>query len=367
MRGKISFAGPWITQKEIDYVNDAVVNGWYENFSIHIEKLQKSVCEYLGRKYAIATHCCTHALHLACAASGFKSGDEIICPDFSWVATAYAISYTGAKPVFVDIDSDSWCIDPEKIREAITEKTRGIMLVHTFGHPCRMDEIMEIAKENDLKVIEDAAPSMGSNFKGQKTGTFGDAGCFSFQGAKIAVSGEGGVMVTDDKQLYEKATLLASMGRTDSNAVFWSDMLGYQYTMPNLTAALALAQVERIDELVEKKREIFNWYQKRLNGNSDIKLISECKDCYCNYCYPSILLGKRLQTRRDEIIKKLKEKNIHARPGFPQMSKFPVYEERYENPQAMRAWMRGVSLPSAANLTEEDIEFTCETLKELIR
>ncbi|MFA5948311.1 MAG: DegT/DnrJ/EryC1/StrS family aminotransferase [Candidatus Gracilibacteria bacterium] len=366
MTKKISFAGPWITQKEIDYVTDAAKNGWYENFDMHTKKLEQRIQDYLGVKYAIATHCCTLALHLATASLGLKEGDEVICTDFSWVATAYAISYTGATPVFVDIDPDSWCIDPEAIKKAITDKTKAIMLVHSFGYPAQMDEIMEIAKEHNLYVIEDAAPALGAEFKGQKVGTFGDFGCFSFQGAKIAASGEGGVIVTNNKDLYEKAKLLASMGRTDSKATFWSDMLGYQYTIANLTAALALAQVERIDELVEKKRQIFNWYYNRLCNVKGIKIIKEKENCKSNYCYPSILLEDRILISRDEILKKLKEINIHCRPGFPRMSQFPVLEQRFSNPEAKKVEKRGISLASAANLTEEDVAFVCDSLLKII-
>ena len=367
MYKKISFAGPWITQKEIDYVVDATKNGWYETYDLYTKKLEKAVTSYLGVKYGIATHCCTLALHLATAALGLKDGDEVICTDFSWIATAYAISYTGAKPVFVDIDPDSWCIDPQAVKKAITAKTKAIMLVHSFGHPAQMDEIMQIAKKYNLRTIEDAAPSLGAEFKGQKTGTFADIGCFSFQGAKIAVSGEGGIFVTNDEDIYKKALLLASMGRTDSKAVFWSDMLGYQYTIANLTAALALAQVERIDELVAKKREIFEWYYERLKDVRGIKIIKEKKDCKSNYCYPSILLQDSVSLLRDEVLMKLKALNIHCRPGFPRMSSFPVFEQRFLNPEAERVEKRGISLASAGNLTQSDVNFVCDSLLEIIK
>lgn len=366
MNKKISFAGPWITQKEIDYVVDATKNGWYETYDIHTKKLEKTVADYLGVKYAIATHCCTVALHLATASLGLKTGDEVVCTDFSWVATAYSIAYTGAKPVFVDIDPDSWCIDPKAIRKAITNKTKAIMLVHCFGHPAQMDEIMEIANEHDLRVIEDAAPALGSRFKGKKTGTFGDFGCFSFQGAKLTASGEGGIIVTNNEELYKKASLIASMGRTDSKAIFWSDMLGYQYTIANLTAALALAQVERIDELIAKKRQIFTWYYERLKDMKGIKIIKEKKDCKSNYCYPSILLEDNISISRDDVLKKLKDLNIHCRPGFPRMSRFPVFEQRFPNPEAEKVEKRGISLASAANLTEGDVDFVCSSLIRML-
>jgi perosamine synthetase len=365
---KIAFAGPWITKKELAYVKDGVVNGFYATYDRHIKKLEKTVCEYLGVKYAIATHCCTVALHLACVALDFKEGDEIICTDFSWIATAYAISYTGATPVFVDIDPKTWCIDPKAIERAITKKTKGIMLVHTFGHPADMDAIMAIAKKHKLKVVEDAAPALGSIYKGKKTGTFGDIGCFSFQGAKIAVSGEGGILVTNDEELYHRAKLLANMGRTDRNAVFWSDMLGFQYTIANLTASLALAQVERIEELVEHKRQIYRWYREELDGVEEIDVLEEQPGCRSNYTYPSVFLPNHTRKQRDGIVAGLKDLNVHSRPAFPRMSEFPLYAPpRFDNPVATSVAAQGISLPAAHNMTRRDVRFAARAFKKLVQ
>ncbi len=364
---KISFAGPSITKKELAYVIDGTKHGFYETYDQHAKKLEKAMCDYIGVRYGIATHCCTVALHLACASLNLKRGDEVICTDFSWIATAYAISYTGATPIFVDIDPDTWCIDPLAIEKAITKKTKAIMAVHTFGHPADMDKIMRMAKKYKLAVIEDAAPALGAKYKGRSVGTFGDIACFSFQGAKIAVSGEGGIFLTNHKNLYERAKLLSSMGRTDSQALFWSDMLGYQYTIANLTAALALAQVERIDELVAKKRQIFTWYYERLSDIRGLQLIKEKPGCFSNYCYPSLLLGSEIKINRDMILQKFKKLNIHARPGFPRMSRFPVFPKpRFANPIAEMVEKRGISLPAAANLNEKDVDFVCHVLKHYI-
>lgn len=365
---KIAFAGPWVTKKELAYVKDGVVNGFYETYDQHTKKLEKTVCDYLGVKYGLATHCCTLALHLACATLDFKPGDEIICTDVSWVATAYAISYTGATPVFVDVDPKTWCIDPVAIEKAITPNTKAIMLVHCFGHPADMDAIMAIANKHNLKVIEDAAPSLGSTYKGKKTGTFGDIGCFSFQGAKIAVSGEGGILVTNDESLYKRALLLASMGRTDSKAVFWSDMLGFQYTIANLTAAMALAQVERIEELVARKRQIYQWYREELEGVKGIELLVEQPECRSNYTYPSLFLPTHTREQRDAILAGFKALNIHARPAFPRMSEFPLYAPpRFPNPVATAVAAQGISLPAAGNLTERNIRFVAKALKKLVK
>lgn len=364
-RKKISFAGPWITQKEVDAVVDATWNGFYENYDRHTKRLEKTVAQYLPVRHALATHCCTVALHTAATALGLGPGDEVIVPDISWVATAHSVAYTGATCVFVDVDPDTWCIDPATIERAITPRTKAIMLVHTFGHPARMDAIMDLARRHGLRVIEDAAPALGAEFKERKCGTFGDISCFSFQGAKLTVSGEGGILCTDDNELIERARLIASMGRTDSQAVFWSDEIGHQYTIANLTAALACAQVERIDELLIKKRQIFNWYDARLGAVRGFKLIREQPDCRSNYCYPSLLLDDSVTVDRDWVVLRLKELNVHCRPAFPRMSRFPMYRQLFENPVATKVEKRGISLPSAANLTEDDIAFVCDSLLAL--
>ncbi len=193
MEKKISFAGPWITQREIDYVAKAAKDGWYETYDKYMKEFEEEVKSYLGVKYAIGTHCCTQALHLSAIALGLKKGDEVIVTDHSWVATAHAIAYTGAECVFVDIVPETLCIDPKAIRRAITKKTKAIMIVHNFGIPADMDEILSIAREHHLYVIEDAAPALGAVYKGKKCGSLGDIGCISFQGAKIAAASDGAV------------------------------------------------------------------------------------------------------------------------------------------------------------------------------
>ena len=366
MDHKISFAGPSITDREVSYVLDAVQHGWYDNYDGYVTRLEKAFTDYVGVRHAIATHCCTVALHLAAASLGLGPGDEVIVTDFSWVATAYAVAYTGATCVFADIDPDTWTLDPECVRRAITPKTKAIMLVHTFGHPADMDGIMAVALEYGLKVIEDAAPAVGAQYHGQPVGSFGDIACFSFQGAKMCVCGEGGVLLTDDDRLYEKAKLLSSMGRTDSQAVFWSDFIGYQYTMGNLHASLALAQLERADELMEKKRALFEGYYGRLRDVKGIKIVREKEGCRSNYCYPSILLLDHTRKQRDAVVKGLKASNIHARPAFPRMSRFPAFEARFPNPVATMVEEKGISLPSAANMTDADVQAVCEVLVKLL-
>lgn len=362
---KISFAGPSITRKEIKYVLDAVKNGWYSTFDKDIRKLETTIAKYVGVKYALAGFCATHSLHLACLVCGFKKGDEVICTDFSWAATAHVIAYTGATPVFVDIDPNTWCISPRAIEKAITKKTKGIMIVHSFGIPCDMKAIMKIAKKYKLKVIEDAAPSLGSLYKGKKVGGIGDVGCISFHGAKIAVGGEGGMFLTNNKKMYDEAILLSNMGRTDSEANFWCDELGYEYQMANITASLITAQVERIEELVKIKRRIWERYNFNLKDCKDLKLLKENKGDRANYCYPAVMiLNEKID--RDKLINFLKKYNVHGRAAFPRMSLFPMYKARYSNPVATKVMYKGFNLPSAANLTNKDIDFVCKLILKYV-
>lgn len=362
---KISFAGPSITDKEVRYVVDGVKHGFYQTFDKHIKKLEEAMMAYIGTKYALAGFCATHCMHLACLTCGFTKGDEVIVTDFSWAATAHVIAWVGATPVFVDIDPTSWCIDPAAIERAVTKKTKGIMLVHTFGMPANMDAIMKIARKYKLKVIEDAAPAMGSIYKGKKVGGIGDVGCISFHGAKIAASGEGGMFLTNSKSMREQAYLLSNMGRTDRLANFWCDTMGYEYQMANVTAALALAQVERIEELVAMKRRIFDWYWERLSGVPQITLLREKPGMRSNYAYPAVIINNK-KIDRNALVAKLKEYNIHAREAFPRMSLFPMYKARFANPVATDVAKYGMNLPSAFDLTEKDVDFVCEVLKFLL-
>ena len=363
---KISFAGPSITKKELTYVVDGVKNGFYQTFDKHVKKLEAAMSSYVGTTYALAGFCATHSMHLACLVCGFGKGDEVIVTDFSWAATAHVIQWTGATPVFVDIDPLTWCIDPKAIENAITKKTKGIMLVHTFGMPANMDEIMRISRKYKLKVIEDAAPALGSIYKGKKVGSIGDVGCVSFHGAKIAVSGEGGMFLTNNKKMLDQAYLLSNMGRTDSKANFWCDTMGYEYQMANVVASLALAQVERIEDLVKMKRRIHTWYWERLHDWKEITLLKELDGMRSNYAYPAVMLNTK-KISRNSLIRKLREYNIHAREAFPRMSLFPMYTARFSNPVATKVARDGFNLPSAFDITEKDVEFVCKVLKTILR
>jgi perosamine synthetase len=283
------------------------------------------------------------------------------------VASALPINYVGAKAVFVDVERDTWCMSPKAIRKAITERTKAIVVVHWNGIPANMQEITRIADEYNLYIIEDAAPSLGAEYNGKKIGTIGDIGCFSFQGAKVAIGGQGGALVTNNKKLYEKAKILASYGRTDSQATYWSDYVGWNYLMPNLPAALALSQVSRLDELVEKKRDIFKLYNHNLKDlRKKVILAHESEGSRATYCYPALLLKESVDISRNEFIRLLNNKNIDCRVAQPRISKMPMFIEGSSNNNSQTIEDRGVILPGAFNLTKKDVVFVCENIKHIL-
>jgi perosamine synthetase len=357
-------AGPSITQKEIAYVTDAISNGHGEMCNYYIKKFEKSFAEYIGVKHALATSSCTGALHLALVALGIGKGYEVIVPDMSWIATASSIIYTGAKPVFVDIMSDSWCIDPEEIKLKITARTKVIIPVHLYGQPCLMEEIMNIANTFGLKVIEDAAPSVGAEFMGRKTGSFGDVGCFSFQGAKILSTGEGGMLVTNNTDLFEDIKQLSEHGRSGSG--FDITSIGYKYKMSNLQAAMGLAQLERIDELIWRKKQIYEWYYGEL-GNIEGLLLNKQKTDDENpiYWMTSIVLQKDFGISRDEVMLELKKNNIDSRPFFPLMSSFRMFR-KCDNFIAEFVGKNGINLPSGHNITHDEVMYICKYVKTIL-
>jgi perosamine synthetase len=238
------------------------------------------------------------------------------------------------------------------------------MPVHLYGHPANMNEIQDIAQEKNLLVLEDAAPSLGAEYNGQKTGSFGHASAFSFQGAKIATSGEGGIFLTNDSSLYENVSKLGDHGRSLTKPL-WNDEIGYKYKMSNIQAALGLAQLERIDELVDKKRKIFKWYSERLASISGIQLNSEKTNCKNIYWMTTIVLDKSFNISRDDFIRKLKEWNIDSRPAFYPLSHMPMFETVH-NPNAEHLSQNGINLPSGHNLTEDDIDYICTVIKNIL-
>ena len=357
-------AGPSITEKEITYVTDAITNGHGEMCAYYIKKFEKSFAEYIGVQHALTTSSCTGALHLALVALGIGEGDEVIVPDMSWIATASAVVYTGATPVFVDILPDSWCIDPVEVKKHITKNTKAIIPVHLYGQPCLMYEIMDIAEKYGLKIVEDAAPSVGAEYEYKKTGSFGDIGCFSFQGAKMLSTGEGGMLVTNDTALYHKVKHFAEHGR-ESTGFEISD-IGFKYKMSNLQAAMGLAQLERVEDLIAKRKQIYDWYCNELDGIDGLMLNK--KDTVGEksiYWMTSIVLNKDFGITRNELMGRLKDKEIDTRPFFPSMSSFKMFKGT-SNKFAHYIGSNGVNLPSSHNITKEEVGYVCDSIKSIL-
>jgi perosamine synthetase len=360
---QILTSGPSISHKEISYVSDAVRNGWNLSWSKYINEFENRFAEYVGTKYAISTSSGTGAIHLSLLAMGIKEGDEAILPDLCWVAAPSAVTYCRARPVFADIDEKTWCLDPKSVEERITDATKVIIPVHTYGYPCDMGSINKIAKENGIFVLEDAAPSAGSMYKGRKTGSLGDIAAFSFQGAKILVTGEGGMIVTDNKEFYERAKFLGDHGR-DPKITFWINEIGYKYKMSNIQAALGLAQLERNDGFVEKKRKIFDWYFSRLHDIDGIDFVEEKDGVKTNHWMISVVLSG-FPGKRDYLMSKLKEHDIDTRPFFHPNTKFSFFA-KYSNPISYYISENGINLPSSVNLTEDDIDFVSDKIRKAL-
>ena len=362
---EILTAGPSISNREINYVRDAVTNGWNYQHSDYITRFENSFAEYIGSKYAMATSSCSGALHLALLALGIGPGDEVIVPDVTWVATASAVMYTGAKPVFADINVDDWTINPDSIKSLINKKTKAIMPVHLYGYGANMARIMEISLVNNLHVVEDAAPAIGTEIDMKRAGTFGDFGCFSFQGAKLLVTGEGGMLVTDDEDLYKRAKKIQDHGRKPGT--FWIDEIGHKYKMSNVTAALGLAQIERAENLIFRKRRMNRWYTDSLSDIESITFQSESPGtrsiCWMN----SFTLKDDLIISRDELISSLKKDGIDSRPVFPAISQYPIWKyDATIQPNANKIGATGINLPSGVLLSQSAIEKVCMSIRKAI-
>lgn len=360
-------AGPTISAREASYALDAARYGWNNQWNKYLKRFEQTFADYLGVKHAISTSSCTGALHVSLAALGIGPGDEVIVPDLTWVATANAIAYMGATPVFADVQLDSWCIDPNSFESLITERTRAVIPVHLYGHPAQMGPIVEIARRHNLRVIEDAAPAIGAEYDGRKAGTFGDFAAFSFQGAKLAVTGEGGMLVTNDDELYERAYAIWDQGR-DPDRMFWIIQHGLKYKMSNIQAAIGLGQIERADDLVEAKRRIFSWYQENLRGVSQVSVSHEAPWARSIYWMTSILLDQRARVSRDEMRDALKRRNIDTRPVFPVISQYPIWGRPLQQPQPNAALVaaQGINLPSGHRLKREQVEYICCSIKDVL-
>lgn len=369
---KIPVAGPSITQHEINYVRDAVQNAWYQNANIYNEKFEKAFAEYLGAKHVMALPSCTSAIHLSLLALGIGPGDEVIVPEITWIATSAPINYVGATPVFADIESKTWCLSPDSFEKSITSKTKAVIPVDLYGNMPEFDQINKIASKYGITVIEDAAEAIGSEYRGKKAGTLGHLGVFSFHGSKTLTTGEGGMLVTNDKKLFERALVLRDHGRHPGDFMFFNHEVGYKYKMSSMQAALGLAQLERVEELVDKKREIFSWYFSELNSIPGVIFNFENSHTKNSYWMTTAVFNEEIGITKEDIIAESEKYNISLRPFFYPLSSLPAYSNKdvnkfkKNNVIAYRTSPYGINLPSYLNIEYKDVKYVCDFLKFLI-
>jgi perosamine synthetase len=368
--GRIPVSGPWITEREISYVTDAVTNAWYSNAGTYHERFERAFTEHLGVRHAMALPSCTSAIHLSLAALGVGPGDEVIVPDVTWIASVAPVSYVGATPVFADVDADSWCLSASSFEQCITPRTKAVIPVDLYGGVPDWDAINGIAARYGIAVIEDAAEAIGSEYRGCRAGSLGTTGVFSFHGSKTLTTGEGGMLVTDRTDVFERAAVLRDHGRRPGDTMFFNAEVGFKYKMSAMQAALGLAQLERVEELVARKREIFAWYARALGGQDDgLRLNAEPVGTRNSYWMVTVVLDPALGIAKETLIPRMRERNVDCRPFFYPLSALPAFDghpqarlARDRNEVSYRVSPHAINLPSGLNMTEELVGVVCERL-----
>lgn len=371
MSSRIPVAGPWITEREISYVTDAVSTNWYADANDYVGRFEAAFAEMTGRRHAVSLPSCTSGLHLVLTATGVGPGDEVIVPDLTWIASSAPISYVGATPIFVDVDPVTWCLAAPAVESAISDRTRAIIAVDLYGGMPDYGALEAIADAHGLILIEDAAESVGSAWRGRSAGSFGRIAVFSFHGSKTLTTGEGGMLVVDDDALADRVRRLRDHGRAPGDRYFLNTEVGFKYKMSSMQAALGLAQLERLDELVGRKREIFGWYAHRLDGH--VQLNAEPPETLNSYWMTTAVVNtKRVRTSM-ELMDAFDEHAIDTRPFFHPLSSLPAYDSlmasavaQQRNVVSYHVSARGINLPSALTLVEADVERVCSVLLRLL-
>lgn len=360
MMSRIYYTRPSITALEVQYATDAAANGWGERCYDYIHRFEAAFATHLGVRHAIATSSCTGAAHLGLVGLGVGPGDEVIIGDINWIASAAPIFYTGATPVLVDVLPDSWCLDPERVEAAITPRTKAILAVHLYGNLCAMGALLSIGEKYGIPVVEDAAEAIGSVWRGRRAGSLGRFGAFSFHGTKTVTTGEGGMFVTNDSDLYERVLTLSNHGRSRTESrQFWPSTLGYKYKLSNISAAIGCAQVERIEELIAGKRRVFDYYAKRLSG-LPLSMNPEPHGTVNGYWMPTIVAGDSARWDRDILLSNLREANIDGRVFFWPLSGLSMFRPHPEHVVARRLAPRALNLPTYHDISEREMDRVVE-------
>lgn len=364
---------PLLLGNELKYVSDAVSKGWISSSGSAVGEFERKFAEHLGVRHAVTVSSGTAALHLALLAAGIGEGDEVIVPTFTMIASAAAVCYTGAMPVFVDAERDTWNMDVAAIAAKITPRTRAIMPVHIYGLPCDMDPILELARAHRLLVIEDAAEAIGSRYKQRRCGAIGELGCFSFFANKVITTGEGGMVTTSDDALAAKLRYFKNLcfPMQGPRRYVHAD-IGFNYRMPNTSAAIGLAQLERVEDYVARRQNNAARYNERLRGRRGITTPAERPWAVNSFWMYSILIEDEFGPTRDEVMQRLLEKGIDTRSFFVPMHRQQALIDygcdvsgSYASSEDISA--RGLYLPSSSGLTDAQIERVCSTLLSLSR
>ncbi|MHA2292527.1 MAG: GNAT family N-acetyltransferase [Candidatus Hodarchaeales archaeon] len=373
---KIPSAGPSITYDEIKLVTEAVTSGWYSKMSMHLDQFVKEFTDYCERKFVLPASSCTVAIHLALLGLNIGSDDEVIIPDISWVASAAPVHYVGGTPVFADVDPQTWCLTAESLEERISDKTKAVVVVDLLGGmPADMDKIQKVARSYDITVIEDVAEGIGAEFRGKKAGSFGDISVYSFNATKLVIGGQGGVVATDNEEWFQKCKLLQHHGidRTREGKYYWSYEIGYNYQWTNIQSALTLAQMRRIDELVENRRQRGLWYRQRLQELGNISFNYDEPPVKNTYWIVTAILDKTFGFTKEKIINEFQKYNVDIRPFFYPISSMPAYAQYCKgkemeklNPNSYMISPYGICFPSAMSVTESEANYVCEKLKKIL-
>jgi perosamine synthetase len=350
----------------MEYVRECIETTWISSSGRFITEFEKEFASFCGVKHAIACNNGTTALHLALHALGIGPGDEVIIPDLTYIASANCVTYCGATPVFVDNDRKTFNLDPSRIEAVISPRTKAIMVVHLYGHPVDMDPIYHLAEKHRLLIVEDAAEAHGATYKGKRVGSLGTCASFSFFGNKIITTGEGGAVTTDDDELAAKLRLLRGQGM-HPNRRYWFEVVGFNYRMTNVAAAIGLAQIEQIDTALAHRQEIARQYSNELAGTPGVILPYIEPWAEHSFWMYTIVLDESLSINRDDFMMNLHQENIETRPVFHPMHSLPPYaQDGTAFPNAIFCGSRGINLPTHENLTKDDITYVTDTIKRLV-
>lgn len=367
MNDFIPYAKPSITVLEREYVNDAMKSGWGKNCYSYIDKFEENFSQYIGSKFCIATSSCTGAMTIGLHALGIGAGDEVILADTNWIATVAPIVNLGAKPIFVDIDPITWCIDAKSVISAITDKTKAVVATHLYGNICDLEQLKNLCDKYSLFLIEDAAEALGGFYNKKHVGTMGVFSVFSFHGTKTMTTGEGGALITSDENFYDEALTLSNHGRNiNETKQFWPSKIGYKFKMSNIQAALGCAQLIRVNSLVKRKREILDFYKNELQEILHIKMNQSSKNSEMASWMPVAVFKKEVGISREIILANLKKSNIDGRVFFFPLSSLDLFEAVPENRFSYDIPTRAINLPSFHDISKAQMSRVCDVLRSLM-